>query len=200
MEKVSIELRKRTGLIKRVSNRLPRDKVFLAAESIFNSVIRYGICVYLTPTYEKEDVKIKKLPSNTKKLQVLQNNMIRVIMGLKLEHQTNMEELRNKIRMMSVNQICVYHTLLEAFNVSRKASSEQVKAKWEHKNGETHFLRRKDNLDLRVPDRAKVKCTGYTYHGAKLFNMLPAIIRNCANSDTYKSLIKSWIWETIPPF
>ena len=68
-------------------------------------------------------------------------------MGLKLEHQTNMEELRNKIRMMSVNQICVYHTLLEAFNVSRKASSEQVKAKWEHKNGETHFLRRKDNLD-----------------------------------------------------
>ena len=32
----------------------------MIAEGIFNSKIRYGIFVYLTPIFEKEDLKIHK--------------------------------------------------------------------------------------------------------------------------------------------
>ena len=66
-----IELRKRTGLLRRIKPRLPVDKLIMIAESIFNSVLRYGISLYITPTYEKEDVKARKLPGNTKELQKL---------------------------------------------------------------------------------------------------------------------------------
>ena len=134
----------------------------MIAESLWNSVVRYGICIYLTPIYEKEDLKVRKQLADTKQLQVLQNSMLRVVMGLKLEHHTNMEKLREEIKMMSVNQLCIYHTIIEAYNVVIKSSSEQVRAKWEHINGETYSLRRKDNLELRVPERARVNCTGFT--------------------------------------
>ena len=149
---------------------------------------------------KKEDLKTRKQLAHTKTLQVLQNSMLRVVMGLKLEHHTNMEKLREKIKMMSVNQLCIYHTVMEAYNVVTKSSSGQVKAKWEHQNGQPYSLRRKDNVELKVPDRVRVNCTGFTYHGAKLFNLLPNETRNCTNHDTFKSLVKSWIWENVPSY
>ena len=126
VEKIGMELRKRTGLLKRIKDRLPINELIIISESIFNSVIRYGISLYIVPIYEKEDLKARKLPGATKDLQVLQNNMLRVIMGLKLEDHTNMEKLRFGIKMFSVNQLAVYHTLIEAFNAVRKSSAEQV--------------------------------------------------------------------------
>ena len=30
-----------------------------------------------------------------------------------------------------------------------------------------------DNKDLKVPEKPKLKCMGFTYNGVKLFNMLP---------------------------
>ena len=44
--------------------------------------------------------------------------MIRVIYGLKRKNHVNMKNVREKIKMMSVNQIAVYHTL-EAYNIMR---------------------------------------------------------------------------------
>ena len=143
---------------------------------------------------------MKKLPGDTKSLQVLQNNMLRVVMGLKLEDQTNMEKLRTKIEMFSVNQLAIYHTLIEAFNVVRKSSAELVKSKWEHQNGNRYPLRRNYNMNQRVPEKQRIDCTGFTYHGAKLFNLLPNEIKNCQNSDSFKSQVKSWIWSNIPSY
>ena len=102
----------------------------MIAETIFNSKIRYGVAVFLNPIYEEEDLKMKKLPNNTIALQTLQNNMIRVILGIKKEKHVNMMHVRKKIKMFSVNQMCVYHTLLETYNIIRNSASEQIKMKW----------------------------------------------------------------------
>ena len=72
-------------MLRRIRNRFPRDKVFLIAEGIFDSKIRYGVLVYLNPVYNKEELKMTKIPKNTVALQTLQNSMIRVILGLKKE-------------------------------------------------------------------------------------------------------------------
>ena len=53
--------------------------------------------------------------------------MILVIHGLKIQNHINMKNVREKIKMMSVNQIAVFHTLLEAHNVMSHLSSEQIK-------------------------------------------------------------------------
>ena len=73
IEKISIELKKRIGLLKRIKNRIPKNKLVMIAEAIFNSKIRYSIAVYLNPVFEEEDLKVKKLSKNAAVLQALQN-------------------------------------------------------------------------------------------------------------------------------
>ena len=99
----------------------------MIAEAIFNSKIRYGCSVYLTPVFDQEELKMKKLSKNTSHLQVLQNSMLRIVFGYMIKHHVNMEQLRKKNRMFSVNQMCIYHTLLEAYNVTRYSSFECIK-------------------------------------------------------------------------
>ena len=81
IDKLSIELKQRIGLLKRIRQKIPTNKLILIAEAIFNSKIRYGISVYLTPIFEKEDLKVRKLSHNASTLQIIQNNMIRAIFG-----------------------------------------------------------------------------------------------------------------------
>ena len=58
---------KRVGLLKRIKKIIPKDKLIIIAEAIFNSKIRYGIAVYLIPIFEREEVKMEKIsPKNFK--------------------------------------------------------------------------------------------------------------------------------------
>jgi hypothetical protein len=68
----------------RIRNRVSKEKIVMIAEAIFNSLLRYGVAVFLKPVYDEEDLKMKKFPKNTIVLQTLQNSaVIRVIYGLK---------------------------------------------------------------------------------------------------------------------
>jgi hypothetical protein len=99
---------------------------------------------------------------------------------------SGMKNVREKIKMMSVNQIAVYHTLLEAYNVMSHLSSEQIKLKWTIIK-KKYALRSITNKDLKVPEKPKLKCMGFTYNGAKLFNMLPPQMRETKDSNTFKN-------------
>ena len=62
-------MQQRIGILRRMKHKIPTDKLIIIAEAIFNSVIRYGIAVYLVPTYDKEDLKARKLSSEANTLQ-----------------------------------------------------------------------------------------------------------------------------------
>jgi hypothetical protein len=126
--------------------------------------------------------------------------MIRVIYGLKRKNHVNMKNFREKIKMMSVNQISVYHTLLEAYNIMRYSSSEQIHTKWTNISEKKYSLRSITNNDLKVPEKPRLKCLGFTYNGAKLYNMLPLQMRETKNPNTFKIMAKDWIWNNIPSY
>ena len=46
IEKMVIKLKQRVSVLKRIKKRIPKDKLNIIAESMFNSKIRYGIAVY----------------------------------------------------------------------------------------------------------------------------------------------------------
>ena len=52
--------------------------------------------------------------------------MVRVILGLNRVHHVNMRKEREKIKMLSVNQMSVYHTVMEAYNITNKKASDQL--------------------------------------------------------------------------
>ena len=74
---------------------------------------------------------MKKLSKDATVLQTLQNTMLRIILGIDKKEHISMQQIREKISMFSVNQMNVYHTILETYNVIRNSSSEQIKKKWE---------------------------------------------------------------------
>ena len=153
--------------------------------------------MYLSPIFDEEDLKIKKVPKNTGVLQVLQNSMIRIILDLKKKQHINMQKVREDIKTFSVNQMAVYHTLIEAYGVIRNSTSDQIKAKWLNKN-EKYTLRSITNNALKIPD--KPKCIGFTYTGSKLFNKLPSNIKETETPKLFKILTKNWIWKNIPSY
>ena len=92
-----------------------------------------------------------------------------------------MKNIRENIKMMLVNQISVYHTLLEAYNIMRYSSSEQIHTKWTDVSEKKYSLRSITNNDLKVLEKPKLKCLGFKYNGAKFFNMLPLQMRENKN-------------------
>ena len=100
--------------------------------------------------------------------------------------------------MMSVNQMAIYHTIMEVFNIVYNSSSEQIHNKFIHQG--RHSLRKNANNFVKVPEEPKKKCMGFTYCGAKVFNSLPNNIRETQDKNTFKSLVKDWIWEKIPSY
>ena len=119
------KLKQRLGMLRRIKHKIPRDKLKIVAEAIFNSKLRYAISVYLKPRLTEEDEQSKDL----QRLQVLQNDMIRLINGKRRSQHTNMKELRAEMKMMSVNQMTVYHALLETFNIKNHGSVESIRQK-----------------------------------------------------------------------
>ena len=63
---------------------------------------------------------------NIKKLQVIQNDMMRLLVNKKRDSHTNMEKLRNELKMMSVNQLSCYHKAIEMFNLINNNSSASL--------------------------------------------------------------------------
>ena len=168
-----------------------------AAESIFNNVIGYGIALYLKPVFEVEEVKARNLSIEARKLQTIQNKMIRMIFGFRVEDKVNMEELREKIGMLSVNQMNCYHVLLEAFNVIRNGSSVKIQDKW--KKTSNQYSNRRLN-DVKVPKVNHTRCEGFSFYGAKFWNSLPEDLKAITSPDTFKVKVKEFILETIPSF
>ena len=72
VDQLSIELKKRIGLLRRIKKRVPKEKNIIIAEFIFNSLLRYGVAVFLKPVYDEEDINMEKNPKNTTTLQTLQ--------------------------------------------------------------------------------------------------------------------------------
>ena len=82
----------------------------------------------------------------------------------------------------------------------KHSSSEQIHMKWTNISEKKYSLRSITNKDLKVPEKPKLKCLGFTYNGAKLFNMLPIQRRETQNPKTFKTMTKDWIWENIPSY
>ena len=50
-----------------------------------------------------------------------------------------------------------------------------------------YALRSITNKNLKVPEKPKLKCMGFIYNGAKLFNILPPQTREIKDPNTFKT-------------
>ena len=134
------------------------------------SKIRYGLSVYSNPKFEFNHLE-QAMDPNISKLQVVQNDLRRLIEGFRRSSHTNMKGLREKLKIMSVNQLSCYHVAIEMFNIVNNASSDSLQRKMtiEPKG---YQLRSLEDGQVKVPEKGKKSCQGFSYNGPKLWNTL----------------------------
>ena len=71
--------------------------------------------------------------------------------------------------------MAVYHTVMEAYNITTKNASDQLQKKLKMHEGK-HSERCAASNNLFVPENPRKKCTGFSYFGPKLYNMVPKYI------------------------
>ena len=98
--------------------------------------------------------------------------------------------------MLSVNQMSVYHTAMEAYNITYRTATEQLQRKLIGHEGR-HSQRSAANNELYVPKEPRIQSTGFSYLGPKLYNMLTADIKNAKSIDDFKTKLMEWIWKNI---
>ena len=222
VEEMKSILRKRLGLLRRLSYSLPSYALKQIAEGIFSSKLRYGIALYCKPKILNSDKSNRTLTSLT----VLQNDMLRVILRCKDRRQMSVEKLRDCTKIMTVNQLCCYHILVETYSIITNKSSNFIYKRWNDMPGTQERERREEQIDtLTVPVNQGDK-NGFLYYGARLWNLLPSNLRKLKkgvelnsqiarsmsekeqkmalqrkirrNADVFKKSVKKWIREHIP--
>ena len=94
--------------------------------------------------------------------------------------------------MLSVNQMSVYHTVIEAYNITNITASEELQKKLNmHERKQSERNTAKDKLY--VPKKLRIKCTGFSYLGPKLYNVIPKDIKEAKTTDDFKTQLKGWI-------
>ena len=147
------------------------------------------------------DVATRKFYSFTKednrRLQVLQNKLLRIKSGLGME--TSTETLVKKCEELSVQQLTAYHTLMTVFKAVRLGKPSYLASKFELRRPDGNAIfphRQSGNISIRAD--LTLSRGGMVYRGAKLWNMLDAELRNELLIGTFKRKVKKWITEHIP--
>ena len=196
VDKLSTALKQRIGLLRRIKHKINSNKLKIVAEAIFQSKLRYGISVYTIPKFEFSNLE-QTMDPNITKLQVIQNDMMRLLVGKSRSSHTNMEKLRKESNMFSVNQLSVYHTAIEMFNIINYKSSVPLYEEMKMVN-RGYSLRGLEDGKVIVPEKGKKSCIGFHYMGPKLWNFLPGHIRKTSMKNIFKEKLKDFIWEQIP--
>ena len=168
----------------------------MIADAIFQSKLRYGIAAYTSPKFEFNHLE-QPMDPNISKLQVVQNDMLRVLNGKTRSDHTNMTKLREELKIMSVNQMSCYHVAIEMYNIINNASSDSLQRKMRIEQ-RGYNLRSLEDGKVKVPEKGKKSCTGFSHYGPKWWNHLPSHIRKTTIRDIFKEKLKEFIWEEIP--
>ena len=196
VSKLCATLKQRLGHLRRIKYKINSEKLQMIAEATFQSKLRYGISVYTIPKFEFNNLE-QTMDPNITKLQVIQNDMLRLLVNKTRDSHTNMERLRNELKMMSVNQLSCYHTAVEMFNIINFKSSASL-----HEEliqvPKGYGLRGLEDGTVKVPDKGKKSSNGFHYMGPKLWNFLPSHIRKTTIKDIFQEKLKDFIWENIP--
>ena len=98
----------------------------------------------------------------------------------------------DKLDWLSVNQLVVYHTLLQVYKIRSSREPEYLSQALRDDN-------RNGNIIIPNTDLSLAK-NSFVFRGAKLWNNLPPNIRNNFKISKFKKESRKWVKENISRF
>jgi hypothetical protein len=109
-EKMRTTLRQKVGLLRKLSFNLPRECLFKVFDGLIMSSVRYCMPVY----HQTETAG-----PNAKAMQVMINNAMRTVLGVKRSDRVPIKELLQKLNTLSYNQMGIQATLSLTWQIQK---------------------------------------------------------------------------------
>ena len=177
------------GLLKRLATRLPRATLLPVVHGALLSKLRYGIALFGNVRISEED----PLSKTMQELQVVLNNTMRFLANKKIADRITIEDLRERTKIPSVNQIAAEAILMEIFN-AMKNQVPFVTEKLRFALGGTEGVRTRamecNNLVVPKPSESRMGCV--VTKGIRLWNQLPSDIKTESKTTIFKKKVKEY--------
>ena len=194
------QLSARVGMLKMMAKYMRRENLKFFASGIFYSKLIYCLPVYGNvlglEEYKEDNSRYQSFTaSDNKKLQVLQNNLNRVLLNARYD--TSTVTLLRDTSSLSVQQMIAYHTALLAYKIVKEGKPSYLKDRLQKRSVGVNLREGRGSLVLK---RKKIAITreGFICRGATLLNKLDEDLRNEENLVQFKSGLKRWVLENIP--
>jgi hypothetical protein len=194
VDRLTKELAQRIGIIRRLKEVINVKELITVGEGIVNSKFRYGMALYCPVQTHREEAKGTIL----RDLQVLQNTLMRVILGKKITDQVPIRELLDRTGYLSINQMSAYHKLTEMFGILRRDSVPFLSNVISWAKRSVYNTRFDQEHSVSAPVMKRKKNEGFITGGTSLWNELPESIRKLTSKKLFCDNIKEWIKKNIP--
>ena len=198
------DLSKRIGMLKNLRKNLSTNKFKILISGLFTSKMTYGIAAWgtvwgINARFQEENwnsITMRKV--EMKKLQVLQNSTLRLLLDKKYDTPTSI--LLGDSKSLSVNQMVAHTILCQVWKIKKSAQPEYhferlFGGRPEHMNIGT---RSAANNDLQVNFRLSVGRGSFFYLATNLWNSIPTEIRDSATYLSFKTAARKWTLSRIP--
>ena len=130
------------------------------------------------------------------KLQVLQNNVNRIISGA--PSRTPTEDLLRDTDSLSVMQLMALYTVMLVRRVTNSGKPKYLANRLKFEEEDRNTRRAWSGPKIALPVcRLESSKSGFIYRGASLFNSLPVSVRNERKLKPFKNGARKWIKENI---
>ena len=126
---------------------------------------------------------------DNRKLQVLQNVVLRLKTGLEIR--TPVKTLLHEANQLSVQQLVAYHSVLSIFKCKRVSQPEYMHNRlFPDMNGNQN-MRTTENLDIRIDFELSLARSSFFYRASRIWNSLYMDIKTAKSVTTFKKLTKA---------
>ena len=190
-------------MLKKLRNNLSVNKFKILVSGLFTSKMTYGIAAWgavwgSKARYQDENhnsMTISK--AEMKKLQVLQNSTLRLLLGKKYDTPTSI--LLAESKSLSVNQTVAYSILCQTWKIKKSAQPryhfERLFGRHLYQDRETRSVA---SNDPRVNFRLSVGRGSFFYFATNLWNSIPTQARETATYPRFKAAARQWTLYNIP--
>ena len=194
------QLSKRLGMLKLMSKHMKRENLKFFASGMFYSKMNYCLPVFGNvlgmEKYKEGNSRHQSYTAkDNQKLQVLQNNLNRIL--LKAKYDTPTEVLLKETNSLSIQQMIAYHTALLAYKIVKTNKPSYLAEKLQRRNVGVNLRGNKGSIVQRNKKLALSK-EGFVYRGTALLNKLSVELRNEDKLEVFKAGLRKWVLVNIP--
>ena len=192
------QLSQRLGLLKKISNIASKRKLRMIANGLFYSKLAYCLPLFCNvwgmETYREAETRYCCFTKeDNRKLQVLQNQVARLLIEKPCDRKTPTKDLLKMSGDLSIHQIGALRTVTLIKKVLLTGKPTYLSERLMPRIGSQRFGM------MLTQDRAPLSLIreGFIYRGISLFNNLPDAIKIEANLSKFKSAARRWIQENV---